>query len=264
MLAAILAIIQAAIPAPLMAAYPKHDSIAQQNNSTQGKNKPSSTALIPPPQQVFQPTTQLQSAKEKGKDGWDKAAVISNYLLVIAGFVGIAYAASTFGKLKEQTEAAKDAAAAALKQADHIVATERAWIVVTIESDPRGNVDGFLVKGVNKGNTPAEIIEMHCRCEGHRTDFQPPEDLGDPLPAPNQALIVSAADFPIRQFSWRHCAYEITGSENLCFLYGKILYWDAFTDRSAHRAFPHVTQWMFVYNGRDGFFRYASDYTKHT
>lgn len=106
---------------------------------------------------------------------------------------------------------------------------------------------------------------MYCACEGHDFGFEPPEDLSDPMFAPNQALTVGGGRFPIRRVSKQYCVEQMENEPIVCFLYGRITYWDTFTDRKAPDAKPHVTQWIYTYDvGGEGFRRYASNYTKHT
>lgn len=164
-----------------------------------------------------------------------------------------------------QTKATKEAADAALLNAQALIASERPWIVVELEHSPLRPLDEIIVYGVNKGNTPAEVIEGHCTCKGHPFGFQPSEGMKDPIFAPNQALTVGGDRFQIRVISKRYCAEQTANQTQICLLYGKILYWDTFTNRDDPSSKPHVTQWILAYDvDGDGFRRYASDFTRHT
>jgi len=113
----------------------------------------------------------MQVAMPKpSKDWWDKAAVLSNYLLALIGCIGVLYAARTLRKLKTQTEAAKDAASTARDQTTHMIASERAWLVISSLNDN----SSFVWSGPpplycwhvrNVGNTPAILIETQAVCK---------------------------------------------------------------------------------------------------
>jgi hypothetical protein len=71
---------------------------------------------------------------------------------------------------KKASLAAKDAAQAALTQAKHTVASERAWLAIKSSmSDykPRSVGDDFLFWWTikNGGSTPARILETNCKYE---------------------------------------------------------------------------------------------------
>jgi hypothetical protein len=112
---------------------------------------------------------------------WDKAAVIANYLLVLVGIVGTIVAICTLKKIERQTKAgedaakaAKDGAEAALKQADNIVASERAWVLVAPEYDLQFPYFIKLV-ATNHGRSPAEVIWYDAR--------KPTLKVGEELPS---------------------------------------------------------------------------------
>ena len=80
--------------------------------------------------------------------------------------VGVCIALSTLWKIERQTRATEVAAKAALEQANHMVASERAWILVDIrepESDPIPDFMGrFWIRPIlkNSGKTIAKIKKI--------------------------------------------------------------------------------------------------------
>ncbi len=134
------------------------------------------------------------------KDWWDKAAVLAAYLLVIVGALGIIYAGLTLGKLKEQATAAKVAAEAALRQTDHIVASERAWLVISSVNDSSsfvwsGPPHEYWWQVRNVGNTPAILIATQavCRVADSRIleetpPYPDPENLNERVLAPGDSI----------------------------------------------------------------------------
>jgi len=68
----------------------------------QSGNQPTNSVLVIREQAASNSGKNADPAKSN-KDGWDKAAVLSNYLLVFVGGFGILYAARTLRKLREQT-----------------------------------------------------------------------------------------------------------------------------------------------------------------
>jgi hypothetical protein len=114
------------------------------------------------------------------RDGLDWLLVIFSGLLAIVGFIGIFVAWRT-------VSATKKAAEAALKQADHMVASERAWLVISSVAKNGSVVQpGFApyywwqVK--NLGSTPARLIDTQAHCKvdtGHLPEPMPEEPTFD-------------------------------------------------------------------------------------
>lgn len=94
-----LAIAQATIPTPRAASNPKGGG----GQSETSADKPPANSVSVICEQPASNPGKPEAPTKNEKDGWDKAAVISNYLLVVAGACGIFYAARTLGKLAEQT-----------------------------------------------------------------------------------------------------------------------------------------------------------------
>jgi hypothetical protein len=172
----------------------------------------------------------------------------------------------TFVCLIWQSILMRRSADAALLNAQALIKSERPWLLVDIEIS-REDPDKFLIYGINKGNTPAELYEGHCVCSPHNPkEFVVPDEIDDPTYGPMQVLTVAGDQFPIRTVSSKWIK-ETLGEppRAMMFIYGKILYWDTFADRAHPDAKPYITQWVWAYDlSRNEFFRFASGYTKHT
>jgi hypothetical protein len=167
-LAVLLVVGQASTPSPRVTTDPKGGSIAEKQSGTQADKQPPRPGHIVSEQPTRNGGNNANAPKD-GKDGWDKAAVLSNYLLVIVGIFGIIYAALTFGKLTKQTIAAEVAARAASKQTSHMIASERAWLVVSSVTKSESIIrPGFAPyywwRIKNLGSTPARLIETAAVC----------------------------------------------------------------------------------------------------
>jgi hypothetical protein len=164
-----LAIGPTAITVPLLAADPRSSDGASEKSHDNNENQPPSTMVSVSCKSPASPIAQQQNNEVHGKDGWDKAAVISNYFLVIIGVFGICYAARTLGKLAKQTKAAEDAAKAASDQTGHMIASERAWLAISSISKSGSVVEPgppphYWWQVRNLGKTPARLIATQAVC----------------------------------------------------------------------------------------------------
>jgi hypothetical protein len=177
----LLAVIQAPAPIPRVTADPKGGGIAQKDSNAKDETQPPRSESAKSEQSATQASKNTNNGKDN-KDGWDKAAVLSNYLLVVVGSFGIVYAALTFGKLAKQTKAAETAARAAEKQSDHMIASERAWLVIS-SITKSGCVIGpgfapyYWWQVKNLGSTPALLIETQAICKVNMSQQFPEEPL---------------------------------------------------------------------------------------
>jgi hypothetical protein len=93
----------------------------------------------------------------------------ANWALVLVGALGVLAAFITLRKIGEQTAATKKAAEASLKQANAMVASERAWVVIRSSMKgytPSTNDDFRYWWSIeNTGHTPARILETQCMYE---------------------------------------------------------------------------------------------------
>jgi type II secretory pathway pseudopilin PulG len=167
-LAVLLVITGAGFPAPRVTPNPKAGPSKSKTQDTQSQQSATISASAPP-QASYSEAFNNNAPEKADKDGWDKAAVFSNYLLVVVGIVGIVAASITLRKLERQTKAGEDAAEAALKQANLLVASERAWMIPKIQhpnledvTSPHGKGEGWHLPiqmiFANRGKTPAIAI----------------------------------------------------------------------------------------------------------
>lgn len=217
------------------------------------------------------PKSEQEAAEEKREDDHKKlidrwtvgiaaAVAVFTGLLVIVGWRGVRAAVCTL-------RAVRDGSKAALLNAQALIASERPWLVVTIEEcqDAEGV---FIFRAVNKGNTPAELAEGDCWCEKQAWTFTYPiEESRDPFFLPMQTLIVNGDGFEIRRVNPSKIItmQEEMDTNKRLYVYGRILYWDTFTDRTDPKAEPHMTRWIFAWNSPvQRFQRCPGVYAKNT
>ncbi len=125
-----------------------------------------------------------------------------------------------------------------------------------------------MLRAVNKGRTPAELVEGHCLCRYEKAgQFVPQENVYAPFIAPLQTITVNDDSFEIFRVDPEYMASQMQNAPfpMMVYLYGKISYWDTFTDRTAPGAKPSETSWCLNYNPRTKrWHRSASGETKNT
>jgi len=166
--------------------------------------------------------------------------------------------------MREHAGHLNNLAIAARANAQAAIAAQRPWILVDVEVS-KDNPDIFLVYGINKGQTPGEIFAGHCSCKPRDpVNFVPPDDLGDPFFFPRQALTVNGERFPIREIGRKWIEDTLAKSPyQMMFVYGKISYWDMFTDRTNPEN-EHLTRWCFAYLAeRKDFVPTGNNYAKN-
>jgi hypothetical protein len=98
-LTAFLLVANAGFPSQRETAHPKADPGASNAQTSQQPSTSSAAALREP---CNSQTFNNYGGEKTGKDGWDKAAVLSNYLLVVIGIGGIVAALCTFRAIESQ------------------------------------------------------------------------------------------------------------------------------------------------------------------
>jgi hypothetical protein len=91
----------AGFPSPGETANPKTDSSTSKAQTSQSQ-QPSTVGAAARPEPSNSQTFNNNANEKTEKDGWDKAAVLSNYLLVVIGIGGICAALFTFQAIKDQ------------------------------------------------------------------------------------------------------------------------------------------------------------------
>jgi len=91
----------AGFPSPRETANPKGDPGAGKAQASQSQ-QPSTVSAAARPESINSQTFNDNANEKTGKDGWDKAAVLSNYLLVVIGIGAIFAALCTFRAIKDQ------------------------------------------------------------------------------------------------------------------------------------------------------------------
>src|SRR5579862_2686216 len=122
-----IAITQAPMPIPGQTSNPKTHTIDGEKENTKKPQNPSTQTPSGSPKQDHGPTFNANADKKTDKDKWDKAGVISNYLLVVVGIGGVIVAVCTVRKIEQQIGAAEKDTRAGID-------IERPWIVVSVES----------------------------------------------------------------------------------------------------------------------------------
>jgi hypothetical protein len=165
---------------------------AHEAKQRENGDKPTSTATPVAPQQANSPNLQgkpdhdvraeVRVVSTPAKDGYDRASVWVNFSLAVIGLIGIGAAFVTLRKLERQTVAAEGASKAALLNAQAIINSERAWIILQSDENPiRRNTDntyGYCWTIKNVGRTPARLIETAAIC-AKREKSEPLNDTPD-------------------------------------------------------------------------------------
>jgi hypothetical protein len=143
-----------------------------------------------------------------------------------------------------QSKATADAAKAALLQANHIVTSERAWMIAEAgDAGIPAEIEGatgirwteFSVRFVNKGKTPAFLIEAGCcgKVLPHGEELptiQPPYGEKEIFKWDGKGLpLLPGADVHKNHLgTWANDPVKITSGFDVLWIYGYIKYSDAF------------------------------------
>lgn len=203
------------------------------------------------------------------KDKYDYVSFGVSIALLLTGIVGVIAAFSTLGVIRRQTTAAEAAAKAALRQAEHMVTSQRAWIIASPQtptppippvSDHENAMAPMLVSVNilfdNKGNTPAFIRKIAtgaCAIPSNQmpdfTSTQQSGELGDVPVVPGHS------------FGWEHervqieRAIKIRSGELSLWIYGIVSYADTFNEKRdtgfCFRFEPSSGQWLISGNPGD-------------
>jgi hypothetical protein len=177
----------------------------------------------------------------------DKIAWGAGLILVLVGIAGTGIGVCTLLVLRRQTKANWAAAKAALKQANHVVTSERAWVLVCkialvagAIDRPEGSKQGFVCcEAKNFGQTPARVLGFNTLfVEGPIAD---PENTWDErlydfseksIP---KWTIVPGIPKPLHEsvpgFTGDYGDHlPVLNNGRTQFIHGVIRYWDAFSE----------------------------------
>jgi hypothetical protein len=222
------------------------------------------------------------------KDHYDYILFAANILLVIVGFCGVGIGLRTLGWLKVQTiatkdaaNAAKDGAQAALKQANHMVASERAWVMAELrfqegngiswgtEGGTQHTMAGVILSIKNSGPTPAWVYEQCVRLEVSPkilTSLEKYESPNFPFVGEGNSFHANYEIHPLTQgdnpVGWKAYVFDegISTPENglHVYIYGVVRYRDAFESK-------RETYFGYVVQGNNRLERIPNEaYNKHT
>lgn len=190
------------------------------------------------------------------KDLYDKAAFWVNLVLAGVGIIGLFAAYHTLRKLERQTKAGEDAAKATLKQVDHLIASERAWVMADLRFELGSGLvwgdDGTELGGrtmatvilsiKNAGPTPAWVYEQFIHLEVSPevlTSLEKYESPNFPFIGQGKTSHVNYEIHPLTQdddpIGWKAWVFDegISTSENglHVYIYGVVRYRDAFNSK---------------------------------
>jgi len=223
-----------------------------------GKGKhPTPQTTSVPVQQKNGTTLHSDAAKEEPyeirvigtpkKDAYDKASVWLNCTLVLVGIGGIIMAVFTLLKIERQTKAAETSIQA-------MVAAERAWVVISVDSIVPGE---FRFWATNEGKTPARVVSIWAT----NISFKRGEKS---LPVPSdEETSESLLQFPpclippaAKKIVWQCTVAEFQKSSgggegdaslfsrgfSAAYIYGRIRYFDVLDTEAI---IPHESRWLY-------------------
>jgi hypothetical protein len=168
-----------------------------------------------------------------------------------------------------QAKAASNAAQATLKQADHIVSSERAWMIASMDN-PIIPTDGpYLYAGIpkltNKGKTPAFVFEIaNAVVVLPSGDTLPPQPSGfesnNVFKYDGRGLAIAPEGIAGRPIisSQSEDADPILKEKRIVWVYGYVRYWDVFLEKQRETRYcfrcipslmPGVIDHNFVFDG---------------
>ena len=190
-----------------------------------------------------QPRSHNEQSSEEKSQGWYK---------LIAWPEGITTWAilATLGAIIWQSVETKNAARAALLNAQVLINSERPWIMIVIE-EVAGPQGGFAIYAKNKGRTPAMIMMAHMGCVAVQTVA----DLPIPAPYGKGSMVQDRIVVPDERtmVGWFHEGtikkmiggnFPMPPWEGNTFIFGKVIYRDLLSSPLAR---PHETRWVFLY-----------------
>ncbi len=236
----------------------------QQDEQANDKNVPSVSAqtapICAPSESNIQIKTTSPEQKASNWVDWFWPPEWANWALVIVGIWAARIAIGTLEQIREETKHSGELTKTALLHAQAVINTERPWMLVEYEWQKTEGLEGIGFYTINKGETPAEIVEAY-----FERDILP--CIPDKLPIPPQykspILIPKRGDnlmvkgerwdlnaVPIHPESWIDNSMKrdaVSNALEFVYSYGVIIYRDMLHE-SSDNAGLHYTRFCFVYN----------------
>jgi hypothetical protein len=272
-LGAVLALSITAVAQPSPNKQPNHPSAHNENSDYKSSDIP--IAATPTKQNVplQAPTPEKQDDSNQGSsskaDWWTRISnlvmAVATVALAVIGAIAACAAIRTLRVIERQTVATEEAAETASSSAKIAINAERPLLLVEIE--PSKKYDGeWVFYAINEGRTAAELYEGHFECKLQRVgDFIPNNDFFELFGLPVKALTVHKDRFEIGRPRPRLMRQpENEPWPMLPHAYGRLYYWDTFTNRSDPNTKPHETWFLFRYDPNSQNWLRLKEYTKHT
>lgn len=227
-------------------AMPAHNQVSSKraaHQSQQSAQQPSTPTIAPITNN--QATTHYQQQSGSKPKGWHKLITwpegITAWLIMLTLGAIIWQACET----RKAAEAARDAAKAALLQANHMVTSERAWMIAqpcnpNIPPEIEGMTTGirhvgFSVRFKNVGKTPAFLLEIRysgkvLHSNEHLPDVHPEYEEREIFKWEGEGLPLLPQDNILENHvnTWAKEPVVITRGFDVLWVYGYIKYRDAF------------------------------------
>jgi hypothetical protein len=183
---------------------------------------------------------------------WTGITAVATGVLVFVGIGAIRAALRTLGEMRNQGGTAREAADAALLNAQALIASERPWFVASIEQEDHS--DYWRVRITNKGRTPGHLNAMFSEYifVSLPEDLPIPPEYHSPCFMPDTRFFVTGDSFTDREqlpgFNPIYCIeHERQNQTDLLVIYGRATYSDTFTWGTPGEII-HETRWCYVYH----------------
>lgn len=187
----------------------------------------------------------------------DNAEAASNNAIAAHSLAGHAGRQAT--ELTNLATTAQLSAEAALLNAQAVINAERPWMLIDYEDRAIGELKGFSFYAINKGETPAEIVEAYFErdiLECIPDDLPLPPRYRSPIPIPKRGDNFILKDekwylnVAVDVESWIDNSMKreaVMNSREFPYFYGVVIYRDILHD-GTDKTVTHHSRWCFVYN----------------
>jgi hypothetical protein len=236
---------------------------SQQHEQSNDKNVPSVSAeaspICTPSESNIEVKTEPTQQKASNRVDWFWPPEWANWALVIVGIWAACIAIGTLKQIRAETEHSGKLAKAALLHAQAVINAERPWMLVEYEWKNTEGLEGIGFYAINKGETPAEIVEAYFERKilPCIPDKLPIPQYKSPILIPKRGdnLMVKGERWdlnpvPIHPESWIDNSMKregVTNAMEFLYFYGVIIYRDMLHE-STDEAGSHYTRFCFVYD----------------